>query len=191
LLIPLHLSGIFSYFCTRIPEEKGLFECNKLLLTPDASDWNPHCTSFESNEKSMLDFKGEISEKSRWLRDPQIFDDTEEIPTLSSVTVEQWNERIDSNISSAYSVDDAKKMENNFASAINLRGELSSFGASIGSTVKGECNDLFSSDIPIISDWENFEVSLKSKLNPAQISFVESKIKAAKAARSKGVSPSC
>jgi len=139
----------------------------------------------------MLDFKGEISEKSRWLRDPQIFDDTEEIPTLSSVTVEQWNERIDSNISSAYSVDDAKKMENNFASAINLRGELSSFGASIGSTVKGECNDLFSSDIPIISDWENFEVSLKSKLNPAQISFVESKIKAAKAARSKGVSPSC
>jgi len=54
-------------------------------------------------------------------------------------------------------------MENNFESAINLRGELSSFGASIGSTVKGECNDLFSSDIPIISDWDNFEVSLKSK----------------------------
>ena len=33
-------------------------------------------------------------------------------------------------------------------------------------------------------------MSLKSKLNPAQISFVESKIKAAEAARSKGVSPS-
>jgi len=33
-------------------------------------------------------------------------------------------------------------------------------------------------------------VSLKSKLNPAQISLVESKIKAAEAARSKGVSPS-
>jgi len=33
-------------------------------------------------------------------------------------------------------------------------------------------------------------VSLKLKLNPAQISFVESKIKAAEAARSKGVSPS-
>jgi len=89
LLIPLHLSGIFSYFCTRRPEEKELFEYNKLFLTPDASDWNPYCTSFESNEKSMLDFKSEISEKSRWLRDPQIFDDTEEIPTLSSLTVEQ------------------------------------------------------------------------------------------------------
>jgi len=123
LLIPLHLSGIFSYFCTRTRGE-GLFECNKLFLTPDASDWNPHCTSFESNEKSVLDFKGEISEKSRWLRDPRIFDDTEEILTLSSVTVEQWNEHIDLNISSAYIFDDAKIMENNFASAINLRGEL-------------------------------------------------------------------
>ena len=57
LLIPLHLSGIFSYFYTRKPEKKELFDCTKLFLTPDASDWNPHCTSFESNERSMLDFK--------------------------------------------------------------------------------------------------------------------------------------
>ena len=42
----------------------------------------------------------------------------------------------------------------------------------------------------MILDWNDFEVSLRSKLNPAQISFVESKIKAAEAARSRGVSPS-
>jgi len=111
LLIPLHLSGIFSYFCTRRPEEKELFECTKLFLTPDASDWNPHCTSFESNEKSMLDFKGAVSEKSRWLRNTQIFDDTEEIPTLSSVTVEQWDKHIDANISNVYATDDDEIMK--------------------------------------------------------------------------------
>jgi len=186
-LIPLHLSGIFSYFCTRRPEKKQLFDCKKLFCTPDAIDWNPHCTSFESNERSILDFKGEISEKGRWLRDPQIFDKIEEFSTVSSVTVDQWNKHIDSDISSAYIVDNADIMGNDFASAINLRGELSSFGASIGSTMKGESNDLFSSYIPMIFEWNNFEVSLHSKLNSAQMSFLESKIKAAEAARSRGV----
>ena len=32
LLIPLHLSGIFSYFYTRKPEKKELFDCKKLCL---------------------------------------------------------------------------------------------------------------------------------------------------------------
>ena len=190
LLIPLHLSGIFSYFCTRKPEEKELFNCTKLFLTPDSSDWNPHCTSFETNERSMLNFKGEISEKDRWLKDPQIFDNNEEVPTLSSVTVDQWNEQIDYNISSTYIGDETYIIEDDFAKAINLRGELSCFGTSIGSTVKSESNELFSSDTPMILDWDDFEVSLRSELNPVQISFVESKIKAAEAARSRGVSPS-
>ena len=50
--------------------------------------------------------------------------------------------------------------------------------------------DLFSSDNPITSDWDNLEVSLKSMLDPAQISFVKAKIESAEAARPKGVSPS-
>ena len=186
LLIPFHLSGIISYFCTRISEKKELFDCKNLFLTPDASDWNPHFTSVESSEKSMLNFKCKISEKGRWFRDPQIFDGTEELPILSSVTVDQWNDHIDSNISSAYIVDNADIMKNDFASAINLRGVLSSFSASIGSTVNGESSDLFYFDIQMISDWHNFEVSLRSKLNPTQISFV--KIKAVEVARSRGVS---
>ena len=69
LRIPLQLSGIFSYFHSRKPSERELYDCRKLFLTPDSNDWNPHCTSFEKNERSMLDFRGEISEKSRWLKE--------------------------------------------------------------------------------------------------------------------------
>jgi len=38
LSISLHLSRIFSYFCTRRREKKELFDCKKMFLTPDASD---------------------------------------------------------------------------------------------------------------------------------------------------------
>ena len=43
LRIPLQLSGVFSYFCTRKTTLSELHECPKLFLTPDVNDWNPHC----------------------------------------------------------------------------------------------------------------------------------------------------
>ena len=54
LIIPLQLSGVFSYFHTRKPTFSELHECPKLFLTPDSNYWNPHCQSFEKNERSML-----------------------------------------------------------------------------------------------------------------------------------------
>ena len=126
LRIPLYLSGIFSFFHTRRPEEYY----KKLFLTPDASDWNPHCASFENRERTMLDFRGDISEKSRWLRDPQVFDDSDEVPTLASVTVVQWNEQINTIVLTVNAVDDDEIESNSFANTINVRGEASSFIAS-------------------------------------------------------------
>ena len=49
----------------------------------------------------MLDFRGEISEKSRWLKDPQLFESEEDngvIYFLEPVTVDQWNNQLDANI---------------------------------------------------------------------------------------------
>ena len=54
LIIPLQLSGVFSYFHTRKPILSELHEFPKLFLTLDVNDWNPHCQSFETNEQSML-----------------------------------------------------------------------------------------------------------------------------------------
>ena len=56
LRIPLQLIGTFSYFHSRMPTATELYDCDKVFLTPDASDWNPHCLSFERNERSMLNY---------------------------------------------------------------------------------------------------------------------------------------
>ena len=50
----------------------------KVFLTPDSSDWNPHCKSYEWNEKSMLDFEGNASEPFRRSNDRVIFENENE-----------------------------------------------------------------------------------------------------------------
>ena len=199
LRIPLQLSGIFSYFNTRKLEEKELFECKKLFLTPDSNDWNPHCESFASNERSMLTFRGEISEKSRWLKDPQIFEDeaTNLIPEIAKVTTEEWSKQVDANISCAFGCQNDCEISRNdpdgFATAINRKGGISKFAASIGSCTMGSNNaeDIFDANpAPFTTDWDALEESLHSMLTPAQISFVKANITSTEAGRPKGVSPS-
>ena len=50
LRIPFQLNGVFSCFSTRAPAERELYECEKLLLTPNSRNWNPHFQSYERNE---------------------------------------------------------------------------------------------------------------------------------------------
>ena len=75
LRIPMLLNGIFLYFKSRKPTIKELHEFPKLFLTTDADDWNPHSTTFSSNEKSMLDFNGEMADKSRRKADLCVFEE--------------------------------------------------------------------------------------------------------------------
>ena len=56
LRTPLKLNGVFSHFHTTIPSEREIHECEKLFLTPDSSDLNTHCQSYEINEQSMFEF---------------------------------------------------------------------------------------------------------------------------------------
>lgn len=199
LRIPLSLSGIFSYFHTRKPDEKELFECKKLFLTPDSNDWNPHCASFATNEESMLNFRGEIAEKGRWLKDPQLFeeDELDKIHEITKVTAEAWESQVDANISCTfmYSVGDERPCSDpdGLAAAINVKGEVSKFSASVGSTDVGcndDINEIFGDDVsPFTADWDSFEDTLASMLTPAQISFVKAQLDSTEASRPKGVSP--
>ena len=43
LNIPLKLSGTFSYFYSLRPHMKEIQEQDKVFITPDSDDWNPHC----------------------------------------------------------------------------------------------------------------------------------------------------
>ena len=49
LKIPLQLNGIFSYFNSRKPLPSELYNKDKVFITPDASEWNPHCLSYSHN----------------------------------------------------------------------------------------------------------------------------------------------
>ena len=194
LRIPLQLNGIFSYFQSRKPTIEELHELPKLFLTPDAEDWNPHSHTFGDNERSMLDFNGEMADKSRRKDEICIFEQ-DEIPELSSVSVEEWESNIDANISSAYVAPAIPSAINDpnleFADALNIRGEVSKVAASIGNCDFSQSMDtpLFENNAPYITTWDNFEDSLKDTLDASQIEFVQAQIAAAQASKPKGVSP--
>jgi len=61
--IPLSLWGIFSYFTTSKPTHEALVEpMDVYLLTP--TRWNPHSDSYALNEESMLDWEGNMRQRS-------------------------------------------------------------------------------------------------------------------------------
>ena len=196
LRIPLKLHGIFSYFKSRKPTIKELHELPKLFLTPDADDWNPHTSTFSSNEDSMLDFNGEMADKSRRKNDLYVFEEDEnDNPMLASVSVDIWESHIDANISSAYVAPSVKPQINNpdveFANALNVRGEVSKVASAIGNcdfSKSGSDNSLFG-DTPYTTSWDNFEESLKGALDDTQIAFVQAQIAAAEASKPTGISP--
>jgi len=91
LRIPLQLNGIFSYFHSRIPTLKELHECEKIFLTPDSNDWNPHCSSYERNERAMLDYEGNMSEPDRRTSHRVVFEDEDINMTDSSSEIASVN----------------------------------------------------------------------------------------------------
>ena len=141
LRIPLQLHGIFSYFHSRLPTITELYDCDKYFITPDASDWNPNCSSFENNERAMLNYEGDLASPNRRTNLPmEVEDIANDIFEMASVTAEQWNSQIDINISSSFAsichLNDDTTANNNdaqFANALAQRCEISKLCASIGS----------------------------------------------------------
>ena len=68
--IPLQLHGIFSYFVTRKPDIQSLEGAHEPLnnvteiytLTP--TRWNPHTDVYALNEESIIDWEGNIKDRS-------------------------------------------------------------------------------------------------------------------------------
>ena len=80
LKIPLQLNGIFSYFNSRKPLPSELYDKDKVFITPDASEWNPHCTSYSHNESIMTNYEGEMTCPSTQLQmDKELTSDPNDI----------------------------------------------------------------------------------------------------------------
>ena len=61
LLIPLRLRSTFSIFKTQKSTEEELDGSGiPVMLTPNASEWMPYCTSYAENEDALINKKGEL-----------------------------------------------------------------------------------------------------------------------------------
>ena len=193
LRIPLQLFGTFSYFHTRKPMTQELHDKDKVFITPDASDWNPHCESFERNERAMLNYEGEMNDPIRRTNEPmQLSPDDSDIFELNSVSADSWNSHIDATISSAYvaeehEADCTENLDKYFAKALNLRGEISHTQASIGSTTVSDSPcELFQRD-PFITSLDDLEKSLSDLVAPEHMDTLMASVGAV-AGKSNGVS---
>ena len=194
LRIPLQLNGTFSYFHTRLPTTQELYDLDKVFLTPDSEDWNPHCESFEKNERAMTNYEGEMNDLTRRSNLPMVTDDNDEdlFFNASSVTCDALDSHLDAVASSAY-CDDTSTLERSdhdtaFSQAISTRCEISKFGTSVGScSIDNASCPLFS---PMSSDLHNIESKLEPLLTSGELSEVMSTISSASASRSSGVTAS-
>ena len=103
---------------------------------------------------------------------------------------------MDDNVSSAYAAPTIQSSINDqnddFANALNFRGETSKFAALIGSfdlSINHSPFLLNSMNEPITKTSNNCEDSLKGVLDPSQIEFVRAHISAAEANETKGAFP--
>ena len=162
----------------RATTERELHEREKLFLTPESSDSSPHCQSYERNERSMLDFEGRISELSIRSKDRVAFEnDTEDVISelayaMASVTANDWEDNIDSNVSVAFSVPPSLDQNSNlssdvaFSEAINLRGEMSILSVSFESfNVFSEHYSVLDIGKPSFSRCNEVEPTLELVLN--------------------------
>ena len=196
LRIPLQLFGIFSYFHSRAPTEDELFECDKYFITPDASDWNPHCVSFEQNERAMTTFNGEMADASRRVNNPMMYhSEGDNALEIAQVTIDDWDAEVDHNIMNSFNVqlenENSTNESEEFASILSLRGEISKMQSSLGSTnissTVGERN-LFD-DEPIMMDFDELEHTLAAMMDPQELEEMYANIAAINADKAVGVLP--
>ena len=66
--ILLKLSGTFSYLYYRVPHVKELQEWDKVFITPDSDNWNPHYEYFEKMRMRWLTLRLTLWEmREEWL----------------------------------------------------------------------------------------------------------------------------
>ena len=60
LSINLSLSGIFSVFNTRTPNDNDFIDEIPVVITPEEEEWNPNSDVFSRNENSYTDEDGNM-----------------------------------------------------------------------------------------------------------------------------------
>ena len=187
LRIPLHLNGTFSYFHSRKPTQSELEESDKIFITPDRQSWNPYCTSYQLNERSMLNYEGEITHANR--REHHLVDHENEDPQVASISSATFNSVVDTNASEAFCSSKQthfNSLDYGLSNALGQRAEISKVMGSIGSTAidSNPCPLFASEDEKCLRQLEN---QLTEILGIDAVNHVKHTISAVQATRGKGI----
>ena len=141
LHIHLKLVGIFSYFTIRKPTMSELYACDKIFMTPDSSEWDPHSQDFSIREDSMLDFSGNLVPTTFHDKTQKTYlvDDSSYI--ISYCTIDEYNKNVDQVCETSFAGEpnfDTASIFNcevtDFSHSLLQCCEISKIAASIGAT---------------------------------------------------------
>ena len=95
-IIKQQLNGLLSYFNTRKSVESELYSKDKICITTDASEWNPHYLSFLYNESALINYGGKITSPSDQTKIPmEPAFDPDEIFEMASVHTTDYDTAVD------------------------------------------------------------------------------------------------
>ena len=188
LRIPLRLHGTLSFFHTRKPNDDELESYDKVFITPDESQWNPYCPSFELNEESILNYDGELTDRCR--RSKHVMERESEDAYIAAVSTSDFNETVDKLTTEAFTSSNMNNDEYNhdamFSNALNQRTEISKMMASIGSvTISDEKDSIFVT--PIGGSFDELREILIDELGEETVTSVEDRVNSVQATIYKGV----
>ena len=127
LRIPLQLNGILSCFNSRKPLPSELYDKDKIFITPDRSEWNPHCPSYSHNAFIMTNYEGEMANPLPPTIDKELTFDPDELFELATVQTTDYDAAVDSAITSSFEAESQNTSsydtDAGFASCLNAKVE--------------------------------------------------------------------
>ena len=148
LRVPLSLWGVFSYFITKKPTNDDVEHLEIVyLLTPN--QWNPHSDVYAHNERSMLDWEGNMVSQQRRRRIM-----LEEIPLDESLDAGMQISSVESNaIDECFQDDGLSTQEeahvgDSLVEMLTEQAKLGQYSISIGATTAHRSEYLVEDDNP-------------------------------------------
>ena len=134
LKTPLHINGTFYFFHTRRLTADELQSCEKIFITPNRQNWNTYCTSYDLNERSMLNYEGEITHENH--QEYHLVDHEMDDVNISSITATEYDQHIENSTDNDYCAhvyNTPSNPDSESAPALNQIYEISKMMGSIGS----------------------------------------------------------
>ena len=83
-----------------MPTNDNLKACEKIFNNPDRQSWNPYCTLYELSERSLLKYKGDITQVN--YQEHHLLDHDMDDVNIVSITATAYGQHIDNSTDNDY-----------------------------------------------------------------------------------------